>query len=53
MATINRRKTIRACARMLEGVYADSVSNGMSKHEYHVEQLGKAIMQLRKIEKYF
>ncbi len=50
---INKRKSMEACARMLEGIYMDSVANGMSKHEYHVEQLGKIITQLRKIEKYF
>ena len=49
----NKRKSIEACARMLEGIYMDSVENGMSKHEYHVEQLAKIITHLRKIEKYF
>lgn len=50
---MNRRKIINACAKMLDGVYMDSIENGMSRHEYHVEQLAKIISHLRKINKYF
>lgn len=50
---MNRRKAMDTCANMLEGIYMDSISNGMSKHDYHVVQLGKIIAYLRKIEKYF
>lgn len=50
---MNRRKIINACAKMLDGVYMDSIENGMSRHEYHVEQLAKIISHLRKIDKYF
>lgn len=50
---MDNRKAIRACGNMLESVHAKAVSGGMSKHDYHVEQLEKVIAVLRKIEKYF
>lgn len=50
---MDSRKAIRACENMLESVRAKAVSEGMSNHEYHVEQLEKVIAVLRKIGKYF
>ena len=50
---MDNRKVIRACENMLESVRMKAVSEGISKHEYHVEQLEKVIAVLRKIEKYF
>ena len=50
---MDNRKAIRACENMLESVRMKAVSEGISKHEYHVEQLEKVIAVLRKIEKYF
>lgn len=46
-------ETIRVCGDQLEALYKRIIEGGVSKNEYLVERLGKAVLELRKLEKQF
>lgn len=46
-------ETVRVCADQLENLYNRIISTGMSRHEFSIEKLRKAILDLRKIQKLF
>ena len=52
MTNMNGRKVIKSCASMLEAVQAKAVMEG-TRDQYHVEQLGKVVETLKKLDKYF
>ena len=46
----NDGETVKVCADMLENLYNNIISNGVSRNEYTVQQLFKIIHELRKLQ---